>query len=430
MTPTNYPSLEKLSDHLLSIVTQGLSSEENLLLMSKWPQVRQIAAQNAGYRSWGDHLLKLDDLQFDHLQETFKETLCSIEGKSLDLIQTFIEQYPDLLGLRFLLDDTVKLHNLPLNRESAIALFLAYNPNLVAQHRSQFQDFLKFLVFQSALDERDILVAQMFVGNLIALLPYFDFDQGSVVVLPKFIENKWKLIPYRVVHIPLIENKIIAYGLEPQATFKAAPILVFRGTPYPAASGFFDALLSDFHPTQAVGKDIFEKGKAHLDQWIRGKTQVECYGVSLGGALAYHAGESYHAQVSVHAYGAPGLVPMKGSMKNIRGEVFFHYQDLVKLIGFHPESKHFKIYALLTAHQVDFVLAHARPLGIGPTIVLKVNPLHENRTLFRYAFNIGKVFVSTLFFPILFLIRLGSLIWQKMGKVSKKPPAKQTQDFW
>jgi hypothetical protein len=151
--------------------------------------------------------------------------------------------------------------------------------------------------------------------------------------------------------------------------------------------------------------------------------------MSLVGAHAYHAGESYHAQVSVHAYGAPGLIPMKGNMKNIRGEVFFHYQDLIKLVGFHPESKHFEIYALLTAHKVDVVLAHARPPGIGPTIVLKVNPQHENRTLSRYVFNVGKTFVSTLFFPILFPIRLGSLIWQKVGKFSKKSPTKQAQDF-
>lgn len=425
MIPKNYPSLKKLSNHLFSIVNQGLSSEQALLLASKWPQVRQIAAQNAGYRSWGNHLLKLNGLQLGRLQEVFKQTVCSIEAKDLDLIQTFIEKHPDLIGLRFLLDYTAKLHNLPFNRESAIALFLAYDPKLVAQHRSQFQEFLKFLVSHSALDERDILVAQMFVGNLIALLPYFDFAQGAIVDLPKFIDSKWRLLPYRIVHIPLIERKIIAYGLEPQATCKVAPILIFQGTPYPAASGFWDAILSDFHPTQSIGKDIFEKGKAQIDQWMRGKIQVECYGISLGGALAYHAGESYHAQVSVHAYGAPGLISMKGNIKNIRGEAFFHYQDLIKLVGFHPESKHFKIYALLTGYKVDFVLAHARPLGMGPTIVLKLNPQHDNRTLSRYVFNIGKTVVSTLFFSILFPIRLGSLIWQKMGNISKKHPTKQ-----
>jgi hypothetical protein len=420
MTPKNYPPLNKLSDRLFSMVSQGLSSEQSLLLMSKWPQVRQIAAQNAGYRSWGNHLLKLNAPELDRLQATFKETICSIESKNIDLIQTFMAQCPDLIGLRFLLDDTVQLNNLPLHRESAIAFFLAYNPTLVAAHRVQFQEFLKLLVSQSALDERDILVAQMFVGNLIALLPYFDLDQGAMVDVPIFVTPSWQLIPYQVVHIPLVENKIIAYGLEPQATYKTASILIFRGTPYPAAAGFLDALLSDLHPTKSIGKDIFEQGKAHIDQWMKGKNQVECYGMSLGGALAYHAGESYPVQMRVHAYGAPGLVPMQGNMKNIRGEVFFHHQDLVKLVGFHPESKHFQIYALLTAHEVNFILAHARPPGIGPTLVLKVNPLHENRTWSRYAFTIGKTFISTLFFSILFPIRLGSFIGQKIRSFSKK----------
>lgn len=414
MQVKEFVDLEQLSDYLLKIASERFSSTQVVLLKSKWPQVRQIVSQNAGYRSWGSHLLKLEAPQLDRLRHTLEATIQSIEGTNLDFIHTFIEKHPDLCGLRFLLDPTFKLNNIPINRESAIALFFEYNPELVAQHRSQFQELFKFLSSHPDWLKRDAVVAQMLVGNLIALLPYFDFEEGSSLSLLKFVEGEWKLISYQVVHVPLMGNKIIAYGLEPQGETAATPILIFRGTPYPTASGFFDAVLSDLNPAKSIGEDIFEHGKPQLDRWMSGKSKVECYGVSLGGALAYHAGEAYGTQVEVHAYGAPGLVPMKGGMRQIHGKVFFHQQDLVKLIGFHPESNHFEVYAILTEHDVDFVLAHARPPGIGPTLVLKIDSQHENRTLLRYIFNVLKIFVSTLLFLALFPIRLGVLIWEKI----------------
>jgi hypothetical protein len=54
------------------------------------------------------------------------------------------------MGLGFLVDEAVNLRNLPINRGLVAAIFLAYNPTLVAQHKSQFQELMHFLVTQSA----------------------------------------------------------------------------------------------------------------------------------------------------------------------------------------------------------------------------------------------------------------------------------------
>lgn len=398
-----YNSLEELSSHLFEEASLKVSGKAQRLLFSKWPQVRDIAAQNAGHKSWGEHLLKLNSKSIDLLKETFQKTIHSVEGEGLNLTH-FIDT-----ELHFLLDPATKFKDLPLGKIAAKALLLEYNPQFVAEYRLQFQKVFETLHSLEIWHKRDPIVAQMLIGNLISFLPLFDFEDQSEISLLRYKDGKWQFVVYKLAYIPLIAGKINAYGLEPQ-TPDMSPILVFRSTPYPAAAGFLEAILSDFNPTQSIGEDIFEKGRPALDKWIHGKAKVECYGMSLGGALAYHAGHAYGEMLEVHAYVAPGI---KREMSQIRGRGFFHQNDLIKLVGIHPESEHFEMFSVLTETDVNFIQAHAIPPGIEPTIVLKINPLYENRTVSRYLFSIAKAIVITPFWLPLVLAQWCLKTWRR-----------------
>jgi hypothetical protein len=90
---------------------------------------------------------------------------------------------------------------------------------------------------------------------------------------------------------PLVEDKVLAHGFTPLNNSKALPLILFCGTPYPAARGFWEAVKSDLHPFRSVGETIFREGKEQIDAWMRDKPSVKCYGLSLGGALAYYLGK-------------------------------------------------------------------------------------------------------------------------------------------
>jgi hypothetical protein len=219
-----YDTLDELNQRLLNVTTQGLTEKQTQLLSAKWPQIREIASQNAGFRGWGKHLLKLRSQEMEVLQATFRETIRSIEGDSLDLTAAFAEAHPNLIGLKFLFDQKLRMVDVPLSSESAKAIFWEYDPELVAQHRAQFQELFKFLGSHPTWSKRDALVAQILIGHLIALLPYFDFEEGSIVSILRFVQGEWKIISYKITYIPLIDHHIIAYGLEPQEAGGAHPL--------------------------------------------------------------------------------------------------------------------------------------------------------------------------------------------------------------
>src|SRR5690348_2736710 len=129
-------SLRDLDTELLQYTSEGLAESQKKLLQAQWPEIREVVSQNAGYRSWGSHLLHLDQKKLEELRKTFKETVRSVEGERLDILDFFIQKHPDLVGLRFLFDHRARLIDIPFSREAAKAIFLEYDPALVAQHRA------------------------------------------------------------------------------------------------------------------------------------------------------------------------------------------------------------------------------------------------------------------------------------------------------
>ncbi|MGR3912519.1 MAG: hypothetical protein QRY71_04335 [Candidatus Rhabdochlamydia sp.] len=408
--------LELLSQRLLEKSCEGLSFSQAELLQDKWKEIRSIAVQNAGYTSWDNHLLNLSDEEMHRLEEVFYDTLQSVEESGMDIAGLLAKEDLDLLGIKLLLDPEVKITPQLLSKELIKALFIEYNPELIARHRKIFQEVLNILDQGPKWGERSSLATETLIGNLISLLPYFDFTEGQCISLYQKIGDQWQKVEYQIQYVPLIEDKIIAYGLIPVESLDASSLLIFRGTPYPAAPGFFDALFSDFHPACSIGKDIFEAGRKNIDAWIRDKGRVKCFGLSLGGALAYHMGIHYGPRVEIYVYGAPGVISENHKMKKIQGKVFFHYEDVIQLIGFHPQSKHCQMYAVLTKEKKDLFITHTQPLGLGSVVILKVYPRYENRRALRYLFNVFKAVISMPLFLILFPIRVSSKCVEKIQK--------------
>jgi hypothetical protein len=143
------------------------------------------------------------------------------------------------------------------------------------------------------------------------------------------------------------------------------------------------------------------------------KPHVKCYGLSLGGALAYHLGKEFGPRVQINAYVPPGLFINPDVMRRIHGVAYYHVDDFVASLGYHPTGDHFISYGVITAAKRNFLVAHARPVGCNPTLVIEINPLHENSNFTRHILTIGKhilsIFLYIVTLPVMLIIE--GVLW-------------------
>jgi hypothetical protein len=391
-------NVEILSESLKEHVFISKSQEEKEIITSHWERIRGVIAQNAGLRDWGPHL---GEKNLEILRKSADETLQAVDCKGITEI--FNRSVKDLPGINYLFFNKIDKEHY--NFKNAEAVFLKFNKEFSLKHCQYIQDELKKLVNDERWQKRDPLVAEMLIGNLIALLPFFGLDHLKEIELPRRIDGKWRLVSYQIETITLV-GEVKAFGLVPKEDKAARPLLIFRGTPYPAHPGFLDSILSDTHVLKDVGQDLFEKGKSRLDVWMKGKGRVDCCGISLGGALAYHAADAYGDQINLNcAIAAPGVFPRNGG--NIHGRSFYNDFDWVKQVGYLPESQNLETYFVLFEKPWNPLNAHARPLGLEPLVLLKINPIYENKTWTRYFANmfkrIGSVIASCWLVPLKYL---------------------------
>ncbi len=397
MTSTDTP-LETLSQKYFEIATLNLPPDQKEFIATKWNRLRNYACQNAGIRKWGNHLFNLNPEQQIALEESFRNL---IKGIEMNGFQLWKETGNDLhleAIFRLFFDDQTSLKEVDFSMQEKLALFWKYDDTIITQFRNRFEQIFKDFYHQSIWTQHDPLVTEMLIGNLIALYPLFDPDPGSDVDLLQQIDGTWHLVKYRTESIQLVENKVLAYGLTPLDNEKALPLILFCGTPYPAAKGFWEAVKSDLHPFRSVGETIFLEGKDSIDAWMGPKPKVKCYGLSLGGALAYYLGKTYEDRVMVYAYVPPGLLMNPMEMKKIHGFSYYNIDDYVPSVGYHPTGINFTCYGVVTEAKRNFLLAHARPVGCNPTLVIEINPRHENRNTNRHLLTIGKYILSTFLF--------------------------------
>lgn len=153
------------------------------------------------------------------------------------------------------------------------------------------------------------------IGDLLSLYPYMQPVNGGTFLVPIIMDGQWQAVAYTVQEVQLtpdwMGSPLVAYGLT-SLNPKAPPLLLFKGTTYPADSGFALSLLTDINPGDAVGAYAFRIGKAKIQEWLqkhaRGENKAIIYGKSLGGAQACRTALYFRQHVrKVMAYGAPGF---------------------------------------------------------------------------------------------------------------------------
>jgi len=411
--------LETLSRKYFEIATLNLPSDQKEFVASKWNRIRNYACQNAGIRKWGNHLFNLIPEQQAVLEECFRSLIKGIEMTGFQLWKEAGSDRHLEAIFRLFFDDQTTLKEVDFSMQEKLALFWKYDDTIISQFRARFEQIFKDFYHQSIWTQHDPLVTEMLIGNLIALYPLFDPDPGSDVDLLQQIDGKWHLVKYRTESIQLVEYKVLAYGLTPLENEKALPLILFCGTPYPAAKGFWEAIKSDLHPFRSVGETIFLKGKDSIDAWMGSRPQVKCYRLSLGGALAYYLGKTYGDRVTISAYVPPGLLMNPLEMKKIHGVSYYHIDDYVASVGYHPTGINFTCYGVITEAKRNFLLAHARPVGCNPTLVIEINPRHENHNTTRHLLTMGKYLISAFLFILSLPFQIAAIARNLGAKVKK-----------
>ena len=146
------------------------------------------------------------------------------------------------------------------------------------------------------LSSKEQFCAQGIISNILCYYSFFDPHNGEKIRIPQLINGNWQMIDYTIETIALtplaLGSPVMAFGLLPDDK-KSPPLLIFKGTSYPADSGCFLGNLADLNPGAAVGAYPFKMGKAKIQAWLNQATQTtgskaRIFGQSLGGSLTLH----------------------------------------------------------------------------------------------------------------------------------------------
>lgn len=249
------------------------------------------------------------------------------------------------------------------------------------------------------------IVFQGFIGNIVALLPYSYPQRGTTFPIPQKVNGEWKVFDYQVNEVfkmspRFFSTPIRAYGLTASG---ASPLISFLGTTYPSGKGFLATLLADFTPGFSVGHVPYLYGEKALQQWMRDKTDIHLYGMSLGGSLAFHTLRNNREKIAeVDVYNPAGLYGRnwRESYNDIPVRVYYQDNDLVATMGYFPTGTGVSIYRVLPEESENSLKAHARVYTGAETVtLLKSTPEYENGRLPRRLLTL----MHQLFSPLVFI---------------------------
>jgi len=304
-----------------------------------------------------------------------------------------------------------------LNGATLKAIFVRKDPFFLRSMKEEFQ-----YVFEQAakrlplIGSKEEMLFETFIGNCIALLPYSYPEAGEVFSIPQKIEGEWRICQYRVDPIELTPKGILtplkAFGL---TSPNAPPLLTFLGTTYPAGDGFLASILSDFTPGLSVGHAPYLLGKTKIDSWLRGKTEVRLYGLSLGGALCFQVLRHHREKIEqANVYNPPGLFPWNWDKPFDREKVniFCQENDLVSTMGFFPEGRGVSVYRVFGSRVENWFNAHVKCYtGTGQVSIAKSSVAVENNrtirkilTLAHLIFGLVLGLLSIYCFTLLYLL--------------------------
>jgi hypothetical protein len=285
------------------------------------------------------------------------------------------------------------------------------DPALLKEMREEFRSILKACANRHPKNAKEDLLLQTFIGNVIALLPYSYPEEGEGFIIPQKIDGQWKSCHYTVDRrIELMESQfaspLVHYGF---VSNEGPPLLSFLGTTYPAGDGFIASIFSSFVPGFSVGEVPYLLDKDNISCWLEGKEGVRLFGVSLGGALAFHTLKDHRQKIDqVHAYSPVGLFARNWKETyDDSPEINIYYQsnDIVPRLGIFPVGKKVTIYRLFPENIENAFNAHFRVYTGGKKVqILRSNPEYENSKFSRGILTSLHVASAIFFFmPLLSL---------------------------
>lgn len=310
--------------------------------------------------------------------------------------------------------------------------FFVKNPQLLKETRELFQSILiKFGDQAKNLKKEEIPVVESLIGNILSFLTYFDLQDGEEIKIPQYTKNKWVMVSYTVEHIRLtpkwMGSPMVAFGLVPKSK-SARPILLFKGTTYPADKGFILSLLSDLNIGATPGSYAFQLGRSNLKAWLKKNTkrQSACvYGQSLGGSLALQAVSSmpkYFAKVG--AYSPTALLSHSKKWKKLAKNpialpevnVFCPENDIVPLAGLKWE-KEWNVYRIFSKKKYDFLYAHTQIFfSHKKFLMLKIDPKKDEMKASRIFVALTHLVCSIPLFLVGIQFYCAYLLTKKVAK--------------
>jgi hypothetical protein len=200
------------------------------------------------------------------------------------------------------------------------SILFKQDPLIFADARQVIQIIFNDMERQlEVLDKGSSFHMEMIIGDLLSLYPFLAPVNGEILIVPIREKNQWSMAPYVVTKLELtgsiLGSPVVMYGLEPHSSAPAGmpPLLLFKGTTYPADDGASCSIAADIIPWTSVGEIIFDLGQHVIDSWLQSmshKGKAVVYGKSLGGSQAWRTALHFPKHVAkVMAYGAPGLFP-------------------------------------------------------------------------------------------------------------------------
>lgn len=295
---------------------------------------------------------------------------------------------------------------------------------LINCDKALFQQFQKAL--QECLDKIDIDAMdrqkELFIANVIALIPYAYPDLGHSFQLP--IKNSDGIYQRHRFSVEQIIPMSISSAITPLNAYalqsdEGKNLLLFTGTTFPAGGGFLNSLIADFTAFSSVGKLPFGMGKEALDAYFASHENVSLYGMSLGGALCLHSFRIYEHKIKdVHAVVPAGLHMWDRFNNHSEKKVVIITQqgDIVSQLGFFPEHGNVELYHLKSSQsQTKGVLAHARAFSGSSGLSIEVKDVKkENRSFFRRIVTIMHIALGWL----VFLALMPILSYYQLKKMS------------
>jgi len=323
--------------------------------------------------------------------------------------------------------------------KNAKAVLAKFDPEMVQEFRSEMQHMLHYVMEHLPVDQKEEMLVQAFIGNILAILPFTYPQTGDVFSVPQLVDGEWKMIECDLERIELTPNRlaspITAIALVPKGV-EGRSVLSFIGTTYPSGDGMLMTSIADFVPGMSVGKLPFILGKKKLSQWFERKSNVHVVGASLGGALTFHALNAFSEKIErVDAYNPAGIYPWEATRKFDEGPEIHVYEqanDFVHRLGVTPEGKNVhvhKVVAYEDGHSEFEFQAHAKAYsGADKVTFLNVNPKRDNQRWGKRILTAMHLSMSWIpFIPLAVSTSLKCLVKQ-VGAIHKREPRESRLD--